>query len=92
MAAVTSDQVAAYDTLIETLARLNRGRAGAELDDLIQEGRIAVFMSLKRGIHPSREMILNRQRDYVRYLHRLNRLESADYGAYLPMEVPGESG
>lgn len=88
MAAVTSEQVAAYDDLIVSLARLHNGRASAELDDLIQEGRIAVFLSLRRGIFPSKELIENRMRDYVRFLHRLNRLEAADYGAYLPIEAP----
>jgi DNA-directed RNA polymerase specialized sigma24 family protein len=87
---VTSEDVAAYTQLVEKLARKHIGRAQAEFDDLVQEGYIAVFLSLKRGIHPSAEIIENRQRDYVRYLNRLSRLEAASYEAYLPTESPDE--
>ncbi len=90
MAAVTSEQVAAYLPLIESSARLQVGRAGAEYDDLVQEGMIAVFLSLKRGNLPSREVVLNRQTDWVRYLHRLRRMDSAAYEQYLPTEVADE--
>ena len=85
---VTSEEVAAYKQLVEKLARKQVGRAQAEFDDLVQEGLLAVFLSLRRGIRPSAEIIENRQRDWVRYLNRLSRLETVSYEAYLPTELP----
>jgi len=87
---VTSEDVAAYRQLVEKLAWHHVGRANAEFDDLVQEGLIAVWLTLRRGIHPSAEQIENRQRDYVRFLNRLSRLETASYEAYLPTELPDE--
>lgn len=64
------------------------GRNGAEEDDLVQEGRIHIWLSLSRGIHPSAEMIENRMKDWVRLLDPQN---PVPYETLLPMEpVPGE--
>jgi DNA-directed RNA polymerase specialized sigma24 family protein len=81
-------QVAAYadacDALASRLARGARARqVGAEFDDLYQEGLILVWQSLERGIAPSTAMILNRMRDWMRYLGRQN---PVPYEAMLPLE------
>lgn len=55
--AVTSKEVAEYEQHVRQLAEKYEGWHGAELDDLIQEGLIAVWLSLDRGRPPSTEYI-----------------------------------
>lgn len=54
---VSDDQIRAYDDHVHSLARKYVGRAGAELDDLVQEGRIAVWQSLEDLRPPSTPFI-----------------------------------
>lgn len=70
MESVTSEAVAEYDGLCEALARKFVGRAGAEFDDLIQEGRIAVFTSLQSGRAPSTSYVEYAMRLWVTTLRR----------------------
>ncbi len=70
MDAVTSEQVAEYDGLCEALARKFKGRAGAEIDDLVQEGRIAVWQSLQDGQPPSASYVEYAMRMWVTTLRR----------------------
>lgn len=80
---VTSAEIARYERTLEGIARRYVGRNGAELDDLVQEGRIFVWQSLQRGIPPSAEMIGNRMVDYVRWLGRQTPIP---YEAMLPID------
>lgn len=68
-----SAAVAAYREAVEALAvRVSRTagalRAGAECDDLAQEGLIQVWQSLERGVAPSAHLLRLRMIDYVRWL------------------------
>lgn len=69
---VASDDVAAYHDLVKKQARRYVGRAGAELDDLVQEGLISVWTHLQNGFSPSVTAIHNAQKDWVRKLRRQN--------------------
>ena len=83
MPEVTSEQVASYEAACRALARRYVGRNGADLDDLVQEGRILVWQSLQRGVHPAADMIENRMRSYVRWL---GRQYPVPYEAMLPLD------
>jgi hypothetical protein len=81
--------IAAYESLLCDLARPFVGRNGAEEDDLVQEGRIFVWQSFKRGVCPSGEMIQNRMKDWVKFLDKQNPIP---YETLLPLDdfpVPG---
>ncbi len=67
---VSDDQVRAYKTHVERLAREFVGRYGAEKDDLIQEGLIAVWSSLQDGQPPSTEYIRLAMRGWCTTLRR----------------------
>lgn len=60
----------AYRPLCERLARQYDGMGGAEYDDLEQEGLIAVWLSLNRGIPPSKDFIRFRMRNWIRKCRR----------------------
>lgn len=60
-----------------------RGRNGVEFDDLVQEGRIAVWQAVSRRIRPSDKHIRDRMLDYVKWLGRHG---AADYGTMLPLD------
>ena len=83
MAGVTSEQIAAYEGVCVTIARQLVGRNGAELDDLVQEGRIFVWQSLARGIKPSGKLIRGRMVNYVKWLGRQTPIP---YEAMLPLD------
>lgn len=56
--AVTSQEVAAYRQLVEDLAhRYVSLKVMCEYDDLVQEGLVAVWDSLRRGRAPSAEYV-----------------------------------
>lgn len=58
MVAVTSEEVAAYQQLVEDLAhRYVDLTVMCEYDDLVQEGLVAVWESLRRDRPPSAEFI-----------------------------------
>lgn len=67
---VSDDQVRDYEDTIRSLARKYIGRAGAELDDLVQEGRIAVWQSLEDGRPPSVTYIDFAMKLWVRTLRK----------------------
>lgn len=71
-----NDRVAGYRGLVESVAnRFHSRHILAESDDLIQEGLIAVWHALEKGIEPGPDYIRNRMKDYVRKLHRESRHE-----------------
>lgn len=83
---VTSEEVGAYSGLIEGLARRMTGYAGAEFDDLVQEGMIAVWQTLARGLRPSRQVVRGRMIDWTRYLRRLTNNDAIAYEQLLPLD------
>lgn len=68
--AVTDKQVAAYLPLCDSLAKRFNGVGGAEYDDLRQEGMIAVWQTLEKGLLPSRLFVANRMRTWIRKCRR----------------------
>lgn len=87
MSLVTSEDVEAYSGLIEGLARRITGYAGAEYDDLVQEGYISVFLTLRRGIRPSPQVVRGRMIDWTRYLRRLTNNDAIAYEQILPTDI-----
>jgi hypothetical protein len=67
---VTSEDVARYEGMVQSLAKRFDGAQGAEFDDLAQEGRIAVLKSLRRGIPPSSEFVKFGMIDWIRLCAR----------------------
>ena len=67
---VSDDQIRAYDDHVQSLARKYVGRARAELDDLVQEGRIAVWQSLEDHRPPSSAFIDFALKSWVRTLRK----------------------
>lgn len=86
MPTVTSSDVAAYQDHVEALARRYTGLRNAEFDDLVQEGMIAVWQTLKRGLRPSTLVIEGRMLSWLRYLYRLQRNDAIAYDLLLPIE------
>lgn len=86
MSRVTDEQVAVYRDHVESLARRYVGFAEAELDDLVQEGLIAVWQAIGRGLRPSSEVIEGRMIDWLRYLRRLQHNDGIAYDLLLPIE------
>jgi DNA-directed RNA polymerase specialized sigma24 family protein len=87
MSVIVSDEaVAAYQPHIESLAWRHVGFANAEFDDLVQEGRIAVWQALSRGLRPATTVIEGRMKDWVRYLRRLQHNDAVAYELLLPIE------
>lgn len=88
MDAVTeNDRVAAYEDHVKSLARKFVGWANAEFDDLAQEGRFAVLLSLRRGIPPSTQLIEWRMQSWVSYLRRLQHNDAVAYDLWLPSDI-----
>lgn len=83
MLLVASSEVAEYLPLVERLARPYVGRSGAEYDDLVQEGLIDVWRTLRVGRRPSAEFIAARMRRWCAYLARQY---PTDYEQMLPLE------
>lgn len=88
---VTSAEIQPYlkavDAIASRLAGTSRARrVGAEYDDLFQEGLVAVWQSLLRGVDPML-VITNRMKDWIRFQGRLGHHDHADYGALLPIEL-----
>lgn len=84
-----SDRVADYRGLVESLAEKHSqsdATAGAEYDDLVQEGLIDVWQALSRGITPSAENIERRMIDWIRYQRRQRRGEVGSYETLLPLD------
>lgn len=64
--AVSDDQITAHLPAIKSVARQFSGRWGAEMDDLIQEGMIAVWLSLEGKIDPTSTYIGFRMKNWTR--------------------------
>lgn len=88
---VTTDaDIRAYLPLVEDIASRLAGtsrarRAGAEYDDLVQEGLVSVWLSLQRGVDPLK-VIENRMTDWIRLQGRLRNNDHAAYDTWLPIE------
>lgn len=87
---VTSAEIEGYVGFVVSsatrLAGSRRARqAGAEYDDLYQEGLIAVWQSLQRGTNPLLP-VQNRMRDWIRFTVRLKKHDNIPYATLLPIE------
>lgn len=82
--AITNEVIAEYVPRVKSIARKYVGRNGAELDDLIQEGLIFIWLSLKKQIMPSMDLVDKRMKNWVRYL---GRTAPKDYTEMLPFEL-----
>ena len=71
-----SETIKGYEAALVPLALRLVGRDGADLDDLIQEGRISIWQALKRGVTPSLDIAFKRMQMWVRHLRPQN---PADY-------------
>lgn len=67
---VSSEAVADYLPRCEALAVRLKGLGGAEVDDLVQEGLIFCWLSLRQGMKPRTELIRGRMLNWVRFLQR----------------------
>ena len=63
-----SEAIKGYEAALLPLALRLAGRDGAELDDLLQEGRISVWQALERGVVPSMYVASKRMLMWVRHL------------------------
>jgi DNA-directed RNA polymerase specialized sigma24 family protein len=63
-----SDQVRQYEGMVEAHALRFARLPGMEndVDDLMQEGRIAVWFAIRDGHRPSNEVVKNAMRDHCR--------------------------
>lgn len=71
-------QVGSYRPTCEQLARPLVGRNGADVDDLVQEGLIEVWLRLKNGDLVDEKQIEGRMKRYVRWLGRTAPTEYED--------------
>lgn len=84
-----SDRVGDYLGLVESLAEKHSSpdvTAGAEFDDLVQEGLIDVWQALDEGREPSAYMIENRMIDWIRLQRRQRRGESVPHDDLPPLD------
>lgn len=82
MATVTDDQVRRWWPVVETHARRFSNLKGShaylvEFDDLVQEGIIAVWLTLEKGGRITNEIITNAMRDWVRHVTHGGRVSEA---------------
>ena len=71
MSAAVGEYLGRCEVLASSLARRGtRGINGAEFDDLVQEGLIAVWQSLEQGVTPSQAHMRARMLNYIRWLGR----------------------
>lgn len=97
------EQLRKYAGLLDSLARKlsaspRAAQVGAEYDDLYQEGQIAIWQSLQRGVTPSADFAENRMRDWLKFLggqkgmrpclddEKLNCPQHVPYEALLPLD------
>lgn len=67
---VSSEMIEAYEPLVFSVARRYQNLDDVELDDLAQEGRIGVLLSLRKGFVPTDETVGDAMRNYVRKARR----------------------
>lgn len=69
MATVSNEAVAAYKPTLERLAaRFNKRDYRIESDDLVQEGWIHVWLSLEKGILPTKTGIMNAMKNWANHV------------------------
>lgn len=61
-------EIAEYEPELLRLALRLRGRDGAEVDDLVQEGRISIWAAISKGTTPSLAIAFRRMLMWVRTL------------------------
>ena len=76
-----SEAIKGYEAALLPLALRLRGRDGAEVDDLVQEGRLSIWHALANGKTPSLDIAFKRMQMWVRHLRPQNPAE------YVDMEV-----
>lgn len=67
-----SEAIKGYEAALLPLALRLAGRDGAEVDDLMQEGRISIWQALKQGIEPSLAVAFKRMLMWIRTLRPQN--------------------
>lgn len=66
--AAINNELAALRPRVERLAiRYSRQ---ADFDDLVQEGWIACWQALEKGVHPTNEIIEGRMKNWLSYVRR----------------------
>jgi len=61
--------------------------AGAEYDDLVQEGMLAAYIALRKGVDPTPSVGV-RMKDWIRLQKRQREGDPIPYETLLPTEVP----
>lgn len=79
-----NEAVANYSEAVNSLAYRYVGWNGAEHDDLVQEGLIAVWMSIHKGFDPSRQVIEGRMKNWAKFLG--SQLPT-EYNDMLPLDL-----
>lgn len=87
MAHRLNEAVGAEQSRVESIARQLAGIDGVEYDDLVQEGLIAVWLSLENGVAPTNGFIRNRMLNWVKFVRRQL---PADYQDILPLDTVPE--
>jgi len=67
---ISSAEVEAYEPLVYAVGMRYAGLDDVELDDLLQEGRIAVWLTLRRGSLPSELQVGDACRKWCRKCRR----------------------
>lgn len=67
-----SKLIKSYEPMMHPLARRLSGRDGAEYDDLMQEGRVAVWQAIENGKTPSTDIAYKRMLNWLRHLRPQN--------------------
>lgn len=67
-----SDAIRGYEAALLPFALRLAGRNGAEVDDLMQEGRLSLWGPLREGRLPSLEVCSLRMKQWVRHLQPQN--------------------
>jgi DNA-directed RNA polymerase specialized sigma24 family protein len=67
-----SEAIKGYEMSLMSLALRLAGRDGAEVDDLLQEGRISIWQAIKNGAEPSLAIAFKRMLAWVRTLRPQN--------------------
>lgn len=67
-----SEAIKGYEAALLPLALRLAGRDGAEVDDLLQEGRISVWQALRQGLEPNLTIAFKRMLMWVRTLRPQN--------------------
>lgn len=69
MRPVSNEELALHKPRVERLSREIGARPGVDLDDLVQEGWLYVWLGLRKGHQRTDEQILTRMRRWVRRMN-----------------------